>query len=273
MTRSEPSESVDAYITASHKRLFTDYNAVVFGDVSLARAAVKGPLAVMGKAVLADFEVAGTGNCDKDARSLVVGGALNARSGAVNSGYTVVGRRSHIDHSVRMTCTSRVEQYDPRRNGDIEFDTMRVSVLQETGSMCLKKANGEVESVNGTLKFMPGEPGHSCYTYFQVKADDLRLINKWEYAGDDFFRNIIIVISGQRVDFRDFIMEGFNSKRTLIVFCAVYGSFGLYDAKMHGSVLAPTASFTLSNAIINGSIIAGNLRGSLATLKTAYVTC
>lgn len=273
LTRGEPTESVDAYIPAAHKELFTQFNVVIFGDVSLARAAVKGPLAVMGKAELADFDVAGTGDCDKDARSLVVAGALTARMGAVNSGYTVVGRRSRIDHSVRMTCTKRVEQYDPLRNGDLEFDIMRVKVLRETGNMCVTTPTGEVENVNGTLRFLPGEPGYSCYTFFKVKTDDLRLINKWEYAGDNFFRNIVIVVSGLKVDFRDFVMEGFNSRRTLIVFCAVYGSFGLYNAKLHGSLLAPTASFTTRNAIINGSLIAGNLRGSLATLNTAYITC
>lgn len=273
LTQSEPSESVGAYIPASHTQLYNEFNAIIFGDVSLARAAVKGPLAVMGKANLADFDIAGNGDCDKDTRSLVVGGALTARMGAVNSGYTVVGRRSRIDHSVRMTCTSRVEQYDPHRNGDLEFDTMRVNVLRETGDMCVTNPTGEVENVNGTLRFSPGEPGFSCYTYFKVKTDDLRLVNKWEYASDDTFRNIVVVVSGLRVDFRDFVMEGFNAKRTLIVFCAVYGSFGFYNAKLHGSVLAPTASFTTSNTVINGSIIAGNLRGSLATLRTAYITC
>lgn len=269
----EPSESVNAYIPASHKQLFSDYNAVIFGDVSLARAAVKGPLAVQGKAELAEFDVAGNGNCDKDARSLVVAGKLTARMGAVNSGYTVVGSRSRIDHSVKMTCTSRVEQYDPQRNGDIEFDTQRGNVLREAGDMCVTTPTGEVEYDNGTLTFTPGDPGFSCYTFFKLQTDDLRLVNKWVYAGDDFYRNIVIVVSGLKVDFRDFVMEGFNSRRTLIVFCAIYGSFGLYNAKLHGSLLAPTASFTTSNAIINGSVIAGGLRGSLATLHTNYVTC
>lgn len=273
ITLAGPSESVDAYIPASHKKLFSEYNVVIFGDVSLARAAVKGPLAVQGKAELADFDIAGNGNCDKDARALVVAGKLTARMGAVNSGYTVVGSRSRIDHSVKMTCTSRVEQYDPQRNGDIEFDALRGNVLRETGDMCVTSPTGEVESENGTMTFRPGEPGFSCYTFFKVQTDELRLIKKWVYAGDDFYRNIVIVVSGFKVDFRDFGMEGFNARRTLIVFCAVYGSFGLYNAKLHASLLAPTASFTTSNAIINGSVVAGNLRGSLATIHTNYVTC
>lgn len=267
------SESIDAYIPAAHKSLYSSFNALVFGDASLARAAVRGPLAVQSKADLADFDVAAHGNCDKDTRALVVGGTLTARMGAVNSGYTVVGRRSSIHHTVRLTCTSRVEQYDPARNGDINFVEMRQNVLKETGKMCIEEPTGNVELVNSTMRFSLGEKGFSCYTYFKITTEDLRLVNRWEYAGDDFFRNIIIVVSGVKVDLKDFEMEGFNARRTLIVFCAVYGSFGVYNAKLHGSVLAPTASFTTSNAIFNGSIIVGNLRGSLATLNTPYVTC
>lgn len=269
----EGAESLDAYIPASHKTLYESYNAVVLGDASLARAAVRGPLAVMGKADLADFDVGGTGTCDKDVRTLVVGGTLTARMGAVHNGYIVVGRRSSIHHTVRRTCTSRTEQYDPHRNGDIEFAEMRANVLRETGDMCVTEATGEVHVANETLRFVPGDPGFSCYTYFKVRTDDLRLVNKWEFAGEDKSRNVVIVISGLKVDFRDFQMDGFNAKRTLIVFCSVYGSFGFFGAKLHGSVLAPATSFTMMNAIFNGSIIAGTLRGSLATLNTRYLTC
>lgn len=267
------SETIDAYIPATHKTLYSSYNALVFGDASLARAAIRGPLAIQSKADLADFDVAAHGDCDKDNRALVVGGTLTARMGAINSGYTVVGRRSSIHHTVRLTCTNRVEQYDPARNGDIDFVEMRNNVLRETGKMCVEDPTGEVEVVNSTMKFTLGETGFSCYTYFKVTTEDLRLVNRWEYAGDDFFRNIVIVVSGVKMDLKDFQMEGFNARRTLVVFCAVYGSFGVYNAKIHGSILAPTASFTTSNAIFNGSIIVGSLRGSLATLNTPYVTC
>lgn len=267
------SESIQAYIPATHKSLYSSYNAIVFGDVSLARAAIRGPLAVQGKADLADFDIAAHGDCDKDNRALVVGGTLNARMGAINSGYTVVGRRSSIHHTVRLTCTNRVEQYDPLRNGDLEFPELRANVLKETGEMCIKEPTAQVELANATIKFIAGDKGFSCYTFFRVTTDELRLVNRWEYHSDDYYRNIVIVVSGSKTDFRDFEMDGFNSKRTLVVFCAVYGSFGVYDAKIHGSILAPTASFTTSNAIINGSIIVGNLRGSLATLNTPYVTC
>lgn len=269
------SDSLNAFIPTTHKSLYDSYNALAFGDVSLARAAIRGALAVQYKADLADFDIAAHGDCDHDRRALIVGGSLTARMGAINSGYAVVGRRSSIHHTVRLTCTSRVEQYDPVRNGDMEFEEMRREVLKEMGGICVKDADGEVEVVNGTMKFKVGdEETFGCYKYFKVTTEDMRVTNRWEMMdGKAKGQNIVIVVSGKEVEMRDFEMTGFNSKRTLIAFCAVYGKFGVYNAKIHGSVLAPTASFTTSNAIFNGSLIVGNLRGSLATLNTPYVTC
>lgn len=54
---------------------------------------------------------------------------------------------------------------------------------------------------------------------------------------------------------------------------AIYGQVTIEDSKLHASILAPTTTLTVSNAIINGSIIVGALRGSVATLNIPYVTC
>lgn len=266
-------ESLNAYIPATHKRVFEEYNALILGDISVAKAAFRGALAVQGKADLADFDIAGDKACNKDVRSVVVGRMLTARMGSINNGYTVVGRGSNIHHSVTMNCTNRVERHDPVRNDDIDFKPVRVSLIRETADFCMTTSGGTVISENSTMKFDPGEKGFSCYTVFQVTTSDLRLVDLWKYIGDDFYRNVVIVVTGLRADFRNFRMEGFNPRRTLIVFCAVYGSYGLYNAKFHASILAPTSAFTTMEAIINGSVVLGSLRGSIATLNVPYVTC
>lgn len=266
-------ESLNAYIPALHKRMYEEYNVLVLGDLSVTKAAFRGSLAVQGKADLADFDIAGDKMCNPDVRALVVGGALAARMGSINNGYAVVGRRSNIHHSVRMNCTNRVEQYDPVRNEDLDFPAVRIDLIRELSDLCASTGSGTVETVNETMTFDPGEIGYSCYSVFNVSTADMRLIHMWKFAGTDFYRNVIIVVSGLRSDFRDFRMEGFNPRRTLIVFCAVYGSFGLYNARFHGSLFAPTSSFTSMETIVNGSIIAASLRGSIATLNVPYVTC
>lgn len=266
-------ESLDAYIPASHKTIFEDYNVVVFGDMSVAKAAIAGRLAVMGKAQMENFDIAASKKCDKDSRSITVAKSLTARMGSINNGYTVVGRGTKIHHSVQMSCTNRVEQYDPRRNGDIEMIELRSNCIREAGELCATGPTGTVESANGTMKFIPGEGGYSCYSYFRVTTEELRLVNRWEYAGEDFNQNVVIVVSGKKYDFQDFRMEGFNSRRTIMIFCAIYGNFGLYNTRLHGAILAPTATFTAMDSIVNGSMIVGNLRGSFATLNVPYVTC
>lgn len=266
-------QSLNAFIPSTHKRLYEEYNAIVFGDMSVAKAAFKGSIAVMGKALIEDFIIGEGKDCHKDSRSVVVAKSLTARMGSISGGYTVMGRSSKVDHTVKMPCTTRIEQYDPKRNGDMDFKPMRSAVIREAADMCISVPNGEVTTENSTMTFQDGEKELSCYSYFKVTTDQLRLVNKWEYAGTDFYRNVVIVISGFRSEFRDFRMVGFNPRRTLVVFCAVYSAMAFSNAKFHASILAPTTSFTAMETIINGSIIVGAIRGSLATLDLPYVTC
>lgn len=266
-------ESINAYIAATHERMLKQFNVMVFGDLSVAKAAFRGAIAVQGRAEVADFDIGGDLGCDKDVRAITVGKALIARMGSVNGGYTIVGRGSKVHHSVRMKCSNRVEQYDAVHNGDVEFAEVRRSVLRETAELCVSAATGTVENANDTLRFVPGEGGFSCYTVFKLNTEQLRLVRRWQYAGDDYYRNVVIVVSGLRSELRDLRMTGFNPRRTLIVLCAVYGSLELYNARVQASVLAPTASLTTMDSIVNGSLIVGALRGSLATLNLPYVTC
>lgn len=266
-------ESLNAYIPATHKRLFESFNTLIFGEITGAKLAIRGALGVSGNAEIADFDIGGDGQCNREKRMITVKKSLTARMGSIHNGYTVVGKGSKIHHSVRMTCTNRVEAHDPHRNGDIDFEEMHTGVIREVSEMCVTEPTGAVETDNSTMKFDPGEKGYSCYTFFRITTNDLRLVNRWEYVGDDFYRNIVVVVSGLKAEFRDFQMIGFNPRRTLVVFCAVYGSFGLYNAKIQGSLLAPTASFTSLGTIVNGSIITGGMRGSFVTLNVPYVTC
>lgn len=246
---------------------------MVFGDVSVSKAAFRGSLAIQGHANIADFDIGADKTCDDNTRSLLVGNSLKARSGTINNGYTVVGRGSSIHHSVSMPCTNRIERYSVLRNGDIDFDDLKLNLMKEASKICSTTPTGSTNVENSTLVFNVIKTGFSCYTYFRVTSNDLRLIDTWKYSGTDYYRNNIILVSGTRIDFKEFRMIGFNPRRTLIIFCAVYSSISIIDAKFHASIFSPSATLTTSNAIINGSIIVGGLRGSLATLNIPYATC
>lgn len=274
MVKAIDGESLNAYIAANHKRIFDMFNVAIFGDLSVAKVAFRGAVGVQGRASLADFDVGSELQCNADTRSLVVGQALSARMGAIHGGYIVAGRGSSVHHTVQLSCSARVERYDIARNGDIDFNALRSSLMRETSDYCVKDTTGDqVRVENETMVFVVKERGFSCYATFLVPSADLRLITTWRYESNDTSRNIVIGISGSRAEFRNFQMIGFNPERTLIVFCSIFGSFGLYNSKFHGSILAPSSTFTTMETIINGSVILGGLRGSIATLNMPYETC
>lgn len=260
-------------LPAQHKRIFDEYNAFILGDLSVARTVFKGSVAAKGDANLNDFDIGASKTCDADSRSLVVAGSLTARAGAIHNGYTVFGRRSSIDYTVRMPCSTRVERYDVKRNGDIDFDAVKRAVLHEGVRTCLVEPTGNVTVANGTMEFDPGEKGYSCYTHFAVPSSELRLTREWRYVGDDFYRNLIITVRGSKLELKDLAMVGFNPRRTLVVFCAILGSQTLLNVRLEASVMAATSALTTTDALVNGSIIAGSLRGSIAAMNAPYVTC
>lgn len=267
-------ETLNAYIKATHKRVFDEFNVAIFGDLSVTKAAFRGAIGVQERATLADFDVGGDFACDPDRRSMVVGRTLSARMGAIHGGYIVAGRGSSIHHTVKLSCSNRVERYDVVRNGDVDFDSVRRLLLKESAEYCVNTAPAEnVRVENETMIFQAGERGVSCYTSFRVSTADLRLIKTWRLESDDHYRNIIVVLSGSKAEFRDFQMIGFNPRRTLIVLCSIYSSFSLFNAKIQGSIMGPTSMFTTMETIINGSVIMGGLRGSIATLNVPYITC
>lgn len=73
------SGSLDSYVPSKHKVLFDTYNVLVYGDVALAKGAIRGTLAAQGRANLLDFDIGADKICDFDGRSLVVGEELRAR--------------------------------------------------------------------------------------------------------------------------------------------------------------------------------------------------
>lgn len=269
-----PGDSLNAYIASTHKRVFDEFNVAIFGDLSVAKAAFRGAVAVQGRASLADFDIGGDLTCSSDSRTIVVGRTLSARVGAIHGGFVVAGRGSSLHHTVRLSCGTRMDRYDVLRNGDLDFNTVRTSLLRETADFCVGGSiSDNVHVENETMTFRAGERGFSCYTTFRITVADMRLITKWRYESDDFYRNIVISVVGSRAEFRNFQMIGFNPRRTLVVFCSIYGSFDLYNSNFQASMLAPTSTFTAMETVINGSIISGGLRGSLATLNIPYLVC
>lgn len=263
-------QSMHAFVPTLHKKLFDQANLMVFGDLRLARSAVRGNVAVTGSAEIEDFDFGSAKNCDDKSPSLTVVGSLTARMGNINNGYVIAGRGSTINHSVKMSCTKRVD--DSGKAEVPPYDDLSISLNRETADLCVASASGTTEVVNGTMLFTPGESS-SCYSTFSLETDDLRLISGWRYAGKDYYRNLIISVVGRYATFRNFRMTDFNPRRTLIIFCSSYGKFEFFDSRFQASILAPATHLTVMDTVVNGSMICSSLRGTIAVLRNPYNTC
>jgi choice-of-anchor A domain-containing protein len=268
-------ESINAFIPAAHKTIFDAHNLFVLGDFNAAKSAIKGSVAVQGKAVLEEFDINANSQCNKDIRALTVGGRLNARMGAIHNGFTVAGRGSRIQHNVRMSCSSRVARYDPDALKIISFDEHRESLIKETGDICVSPVSSavQVDKAASVIRFVPGNATYSCYAVFEVAANDLSGIKKWEFTGTDREQNVLINVKGKYSSIRDMSMVNFNAQRTLLTFCSIYGETEVFNSRLQASILAPTTSFTIMDSVLNGSMVAGDVRGKMAILNERYITC
>lgn len=268
-------QSMDAFVPAVHKTVFETYNLMVLGDLNLAKSAVEGRVAVSGKADVTEFEFNKATRCDKYTPAVVVMGALHASMGAIHNGYTIVGRSSKVSHNVQMSCSSKIENYNPRAQKLRTFEEHRESLIRESADVCTNPTSGEIEvdEVNKVMRLKPGNTTYSCYAVFKTSVHELAKVTRLEYNGTEADRNVIINVSGTSAVWRDFAMVGFNPERTLVTFCGVQGHVELFNTRLHCSVFAPTTEFTVMGSVVNGSMITGDLRGKLALLYRPYRTC
>lgn len=268
-------QSLDAFVPAAHKTVFESHNLLVLGDLNLAKSSVEGSLGVSGRAQVEEFEINKGRRCNKYMPAVTVGGAFLASMGSVNNGFAIVGRGSKISHNVRMSCTSRVESYDPLKQKIRSFEEHRESLIKESGDVCVNPVSGDVQldSENGVMRLIPGNSTYSCYSVFKTSVDALASVRRLELAASSSERNVLIIVTGKSATFRDFAMVNFNPERTLLTFCAVYGHIEVFNGRLHGSIFAPTTEFTFMSSVVNGSMISGGLRGKVALLNRPYYTC
>jgi choice-of-anchor A domain-containing protein len=266
-------QSLDAFVPAAHKTVFQEHNLMVIGDLNIAKSSVQGSVAVGGKADVEEFEFNGGGDCDPYARAVTVGGQLKAAMGRISNGFVASGRGTKIKHNVQMPCSSRIEPYDPVKLKIRTFDEHRTSLIKETGDVCHNPVSGVVDVEKETMRFVPGNETYSCYAVFKVNVATLASIKRFEYMGTDNEQNVIILVAGRNAVLRDLAMINFTAKRTLIVMCSIYGVIEMYNGRLQGSVLAPITDLTVMSTLINGSMIAGSLRGKIALLNQPYETC
>lgn len=274
-TLSQHEQSLDAFVPASHKTVFSTYSLLSLGDLNLAKSSIAGRVAVGGNADLREFEVNPTSRCDKYTPALVVEGRLTAALGSIGGGYTIAASNSKIAHSVKRACSSRTEAYDPEKQNIRSFEEHREGLIRESGQICFNPVSGDVgvDAAGDVMTLTPRKAGFSCYSVFKTSVDALAKVKRLELGGNLTETNVLINVSGKSAALRDFAMVGFNPLRTLVTFCGIQGHVEMYNTRLHASVFAPTTEFTLMGSVLNGSIIAGHIRGQMAVLHQPYNTC
>lgn len=264
-------KSVQSFTETIHKRTFDSLGLLVFGALSLVKSAVRGRVAVKGAAKMEAFDIGrDIQGCNVNNAVLTVAGKLTARMGQVHNGHIMCGRGSAINHSVRRSCSPKVEPYV--EDHVLPLGELESSLIRESGDYCQKPPNA-VMVMNGTVaSFRSRDGAYSCYTVFSAAADDLRLVKEWKYEGDAS-RNVIINIRGRRATFQDFKMSGFNAARTIINICSTYARFHLYNSRFHAAVLAPTTQFSVMDTVVNGSMVVASMRGEIVVLRNLYTPC
>lgn len=262
--------SVQAYVTAAHKRAFDDYSLLAYGAVRLTKSAIRGAAAFVGTATLEEFDIGrDISQCNPNSPALSVTGALTARMGQVHNGYVRGGRGTTVSHSVRRACTPKVTKFtDTSALSDLE-----ISLIRDSTETCSLPKTADVEKLNAsTTVFKPSQGSYSCYSVFTVDVDDLITAKEWRYEGNST-RNLVIKVTGRGAKFQDFKMTGFNAARTLVVFCRNYGSLQLINSRFHASILSPTTAVTAMGSIVNGSMVSGSIRGEIVILHNTYESC
>ena len=262
--------SVQAYVTAAHKRAFDAYSLLAYGTTRLTKSAIRGSVGVVGAATFEEFDIGrDIAQCNPSAPALSVTGVLTARMGQVHNGYVLGGSGSTISHSVRRACSPMVKKFtDVNSLNDLE-----ISLIRDSGETCSLPKTADTEKLNAsTTIFKPAQGSYSCYSVFEIDVDDLTTAKEWQYQGNST-RNLIIKVGGRGATLQDFKMTGFNAARTLIVFCSHYGTLQLMNARLHSSILSPTTAITAMGSIVNGSIVSGSIRGEIAILQNTYEPC
>lgn len=245
------------------------FNVFVLGDLAQQGTDTEGRVAVGGDADLANYSIGTALAPSNGARDdLVTGGVLRFRDGAVPNGNAVYGELGTLANVA-------FPGGGHRQGRPVDFALARVELeavsaawaaLPATGTVSVERNGGE----RGWVRLTGQGEG---LVVFAVAGADLAAAHTLEIAVPDG-ATALVNVSGAESALTSvgFVLAGAERRRIVFNFFAATRLL-LEGVGVEGSVIAPRADVQFGGGALNGTLVAGSLRGTGESHDHAFAGC
>lgn len=237
------------------------YNTFIFNNFT-GTSDTEGSLAVGGNATLSGYSVGDKLNSGYVGDSLVVGGNLNYNNGRVYYGNISVGGNANVDPGVISGLSSTQSYNTGVSNLSINFAAEEAYLKNLSSDLSNMSATGNSSFLWNGMK-IEGD-GSSSLQVFNLDGKDLSKSTWWHaLAGIPDDATIILNISGKdaKLSGGQQVLAGFSNRVLFNFYEAV--NLEISGISVEGSILAPYATISNAEGVIQGNVIAKNLSGSI----------
>ncbi|MGZ4144353.1 MAG: carboxypeptidase regulatory-like domain-containing protein, partial [Actinomycetota bacterium] len=242
------------------------YSLMVFGSASLSNGSATGPVGVGGATSLSSYTVASA--LSGDAARLVVGGSLTWSNGSVGQNGSGV---------IRVAGANSVSQNVGRREittGTFEdWNALRTDQLARSDSFAAMSGAAATTAAGGAVNCTGTNAAWNVCTITAAQLNGAHTINLSYPAGASVLVNVTgaaLVLTNGQTTFNGAPLQGSAAAKQVIFNLAQMGSLVVDGWGWGGTFLAPRASVTHRNSMIDGQAVFNTLSstGSYACTGT-----
>lgn len=263
---------------ASPLSFTSDHNVLVFGSMSASNSSIGGSVAVGGSASFANLSIAsGNGSASgsvpasgPDVLNLIVGGSLQWGNGSLAKG-------SGVYQGTALLANLGTP------GGSINFGVSPVDFLSLASEAQAASAGYAALDSNGDAVYQWGgltlTGTDAELNVFEIAGSSLSSLNSLKIVVPEGAA-VLINITGSSASLSNFGItlngQGFNHNQNADAWSQVLwnfaaaGTFTTNGIHLGGTLLAPTASVSLSNGKVSGQVVAGSLTSTAAINNFAY---
>jgi len=242
-----------------------DFNLFLLGDLAQHGASTAGRMAVGGNATLAEYSVGTAVPTGGPRETLVVGGALTIRQGALNTGDAVSGGQETLEN------VSFAPNSGYRRALPIDFGNAAQGLHDRATAYGAIPPSGRTRLEYYSRLVLDGTA--SDLNVFAVRAADLATASSI-VVRVPVGSTVLVNVSGETVSLGNigFDLAGVGATRILYNFPEAK-RLTLTGIGLQGSILAPWASIDFRDGAISGTVIGTSLTGSGQLNEVAFDGC
>lgn len=242
----------------------TDFNLFLLGDLAQSGSDTEGRIAVGGQATLAEYSIGAALPPGAFRETLVVGGTLAIRHGAIATGDAVSGGPEEIENA------SFAPNAGYRRALPIDFAAAARDLQDISTTYGAVLPSGTTRLEYGRLLL---EGTANDLNVFTVRAADLAVASTIAVRVP-VGSTVLVNVSGETASLENlgFDLAGLGADKILYNFPAAR-HLVLRGVGIQGSMLAPWASIDFQNGAIEGTLIGTSLTGPGQMNQLAFSGC